>query len=182
MNKKSILLILSDWHEQSVLWYLPWMGAEVRTRWLGVDQHCKKCTFWKACGAGRSPSCRGDEGLLGSCFARWLCCLEHSWGLSSFLSIASLIGVSLIIMLFNKCSFYLICTFSCVDLRFCSRCLPLRSLTSLFPLQTGLQTCGVMLKLLQRCKMFLLILCVISKLFYKLQLAMAMTTFIIISS
>ena len=158
------------------------MSAEVRTRWLGVDQHCKKCTFWKACGAGRSPSCRGDEGLLGSCFARWLCCLEHSWGLSSFLSIASLIGVSLIIMLFNKCSFYLICTFSCVNLRFCSRCLPLRSLTSPFPLQTGLQTCGVMLKLLQRCKMFLLILCVISKLFYKLQLAMAMTTFIIISS
>ena len=80
---------------------------------------------------------------------------------------------------YHKFFFYLICTFSCVNLRFCSWCVPLRSLTSLFPLQTGSQTCGAMLRLLQRCKMFLLILCVISKLFYKLQLAMAMTTFII---
>ena len=51
--------------------------------------------------------------------------------------------------IYHKCLFfYLICTFSCVNLRFCFRCLHLRSLTSPFPLQTELQICGAMLKLL----------------------------------
>ena len=152
---------------------------EMVGRWSALQEMHILKSLW----CWEMPSCRGDESFLGSCFARWFCCLEHCWGLSSFSSISSLIVVSLIIMFITSVVFfYLIWTFSCVNLRFCFRCLHLRSLTSPFPLQTGLQTCGVMLKLLQMCKMFLLILCVISKLFYKLQLAMAMTTFIIISS
>ena len=95
------------------------------------------------------PSCRGDESFLGGRFARWFCCLDHCWVLSSFSSISSLIVVSLIIMFITIVFFYyLICTFSCVNLRFCFRCLHLRSLTSPFPLQTELQICGAMLKFL----------------------------------
>ena len=114
-------------------------------RWSALQEMHILKSLW----CWEMPSCRGDESFLGSCFARWFCCLEHCWGLSSFSSISSLIVVSLIIMFITSvCFFYLICTFSCVNLRFCFRCLHLRSLTSPFPLQTELQICGAMLKLL----------------------------------
>ena len=118
---------------------------EMVGRWSALQEMHILKSLW----CWEMPSCRGDESFLGSCFARWFCCLEHCWGLSSFSSISSLIVVSLIIMFITSvCFFYLICTFSCVNLRFCFRCLHLRSLTSPFPLQTELQICGAMLKLL----------------------------------
>ena len=136
---------------------------EMVGRWSALQEMHILKSLW----CWEMPSCRGDESFLGSCFARWFCCLEHCWGLSSFSSISSLIVVSLIIMFITSvCFFYLICTFSCVNLRFCFRCLHLRSLTSPFPLQTEfVMLCWNSYR--QRCKMFLFILCVISKLLYK---------------
>ena len=183
---------------------------EMVGRWSALQE----MHIWKSLWCWEMPSCRGDEGLLGSCSAGWFCCLEHSWGLSSFSSIinnskficltkwqsrketvlnrgninprqqnewrfspdesckrkicvlwlpdlekwfpgnaAKLLNCFFVWCIFDdnvyyKCFLYLICTFSCVNLRFCSRCLHLRSLTSPFPLQTELQICGAMLKLL----------------------------------
>ena len=76
---------------------------EMVGRWSALQEMHILKSLW----CWEMPSCRGDESFLGSCFARWFCCLEHCWGLSSFSSISSLIVVSLIIMFITSVLFFL---------------------------------------------------------------------------